>query len=351
MKPATPIASLSASRIKTKDSCSWLYWSKYKLKLPDAKNLGATKGSICHNVFEALSNPRHRKSFELAVKEDSILASPSLSRYVKLMCAKEGLFDEEIYEEIDVMVMRGLTHDFFGEGQSKGQEFKTVAEQKFDITVTQDGKCYKILGFIDKIFYYPKTKTVYFRDFKTSKEVFKGKDASDNIQYAIYSLAAKHIYPEAEKIAGEFLFIRFPSNSAEFCLKVKPISMEELEGIEYELTETQEAIDSFNEKDAVKGLAGDKDFPTDGSFTGPLMCGFAKFKGQLKKDGNPMWHCSYKFGFDYYTVTKKGKTPKEDKITNISEDEYISREFTDDETVERKKYLGCPKWNGGKITT
>lgn len=343
-----PIASLSASRIKTKDSCSWLYWCKYKLKLPDAKNLGATKGSICHNVFEVLSNPRHRKSFELAIKEDSIFASPSLSRYVKLMCAKEGLFEEEVYEEIDTMCMRGLAHDFFGASK---EEFQTFAEQKFDITVTEDGKCYKILGFIDKIFYYPQSKTVYFRDFKTSKEVFKGKDAADNIQYAIYSLAAKKLFPEAEKIAGEFLFIRFPSNSAEFCLKVKPISMEEIEGLEYELTETQESIDSFSEEDAINNMAGKKDFPTDGSFSGPLMCGFAKFPGQLKKDGNPMWHCAFKFAYNYYTVTKKGKTPKEDKITNISEDEYISREFTDDETVEKKRYLGCPRWNGGQITT
>lgn len=50
-EPNTP---LSASRIKTAQSCSWLYWCKYKLKLPDKSNEGAKRGSICHLVFEVL---------------------------------------------------------------------------------------------------------------------------------------------------------------------------------------------------------------------------------------------------------------------------------------------------------
>ena len=33
--PETP---LSASRIKTAESCSWLYWCKYKLNSPDKSN-------------------------------------------------------------------------------------------------------------------------------------------------------------------------------------------------------------------------------------------------------------------------------------------------------------------------
>jgi len=42
---------LSASRIKTAQSCSWLYWSKYKLKLPENGNDGARRGTVCHNVL------------------------------------------------------------------------------------------------------------------------------------------------------------------------------------------------------------------------------------------------------------------------------------------------------------
>ena len=46
-----PQTALSASRIKTAQSCSWLYWCKYKLKLPDTSNDGARRGSICHLIF------------------------------------------------------------------------------------------------------------------------------------------------------------------------------------------------------------------------------------------------------------------------------------------------------------
>ena len=59
-----PITTLSASRIKTAESCSWLYWCKYKLKLPDRSNDGARRGSICHLIFELLGEPRRKKYFD-----------------------------------------------------------------------------------------------------------------------------------------------------------------------------------------------------------------------------------------------------------------------------------------------
>ena len=55
-----PQTTLSASRIKTAQGCSWLYWCKYKLKLPDASNDGAKRGSICHLIFELLGEKRRR---------------------------------------------------------------------------------------------------------------------------------------------------------------------------------------------------------------------------------------------------------------------------------------------------
>ena len=52
---------LSASRIKVAQTCSWQYWTRYILKLPDKSNDGAKRGTICHLVFECLGNPRHKK--------------------------------------------------------------------------------------------------------------------------------------------------------------------------------------------------------------------------------------------------------------------------------------------------
>ena len=68
---------------------------------------------------------------------------------------------------------------------------------------------WEIRGFIDKLFLYKDTKYALIRDFKTSKETFKGKDAKDNMQDLMYSLAVKHLFPEYENKQSEFLFLKF----------------------------------------------------------------------------------------------------------------------------------------------
>ena len=63
--PQTP---LSASRIKTAQSCSWLYWCKYKLGLPEKGNDGARRGSICHLIFEVLGVKKRKKYYRRGKK-------------------------------------------------------------------------------------------------------------------------------------------------------------------------------------------------------------------------------------------------------------------------------------------
>ena len=72
-----PKETLSASKIKTLKSCSWLYWCKYHLKLPDKTNDGALKGEIVHLVFECLGKERHRKHYDNILKKKN-----PLPRYV-----------------------------------------------------------------------------------------------------------------------------------------------------------------------------------------------------------------------------------------------------------------------------
>ena len=67
---------------------------------------------------------------------------------------------------------------------------------------------YKIRGFIDKLFLYKRKKFAIIRDFKTSKEVFKGKDQTDNLQDLMYSLAVKNLFPEYSERVSEFLFLQ-----------------------------------------------------------------------------------------------------------------------------------------------
>ena len=88
---------------------------------------------------------------------------------------------------------------------------------------------------------------------------------------------------------------------------MKPLDEEELLGFEIQLSEIQKYLDNFTEKHAKANFAAYKDFPKDGSFSGKLLCGFAKKKGELKLDGNPKWYCSMKFDFFYKLRSRSRK--------------------------------------------
>ena len=110
-----------------------------------------------------------------------------------------------------------------------------------------------------------------------------------------------------------------------------------------QLTKTQVYLDNFSLRHAKGSYAADKPRPTDGSFGGQIVCGFAKFKGQLKKDGKPMWHCAYKFPFDYYALCDK-----KDKVlqTAFPEDYHVLvSKRSEGYSIKKMHYSGCPRWN------
>ena len=86
---------LSASRIKTAQQCTWLYWSKYKLKLPDSSNDGASRGTVCHNIFECLGNPRHKKHYKTIIKDGEIWGCTPVARMVMTQATSLKVADEE----------------------------------------------------------------------------------------------------------------------------------------------------------------------------------------------------------------------------------------------------------------
>ena len=341
---------LSASRIKTAQQCTWLYWSKYKLKLPDSSNDGASRGTVCHNIFECLGNPRHKKHYKTIIKDGEIWGCTPVARMVMTQATSLKVADEENLSMINDFIMNGLRYDFFGE--DTGKPTKAISEKKFNIKVDEGDKKYAILGFIDKLFLYSRKKKAIIRDFKTSKFKFKGKEATDNLQALMYSLAVKHLYPKYLKRELEFLFLKFDlepdllGEKGEGFLGMEVISEEELEGFEYYLTEVQEYLENFTEEEAVSNFAAKQNYPSDGSFGGPLSCGFAKEPNQLKKDGTPMWYCTYKFPFDYLrledsegNLIKTAFLEKEDSLTKLKKS---------GDKIVNAHYQGCPHWNRPK---
>ena len=348
-KQLTP---LSASRIKTVQNCSWTYFCKYVLKLPESTNEGASKGWICHLIFELLGEQKHDSHLKSILANGSIFASNAIERLVKTHASRLDVNYTEALEDMDEMTMKGLKHDFFGDTVEKPRH--AISEQDFDLVVEDGDKNYRIKGFIDKLFLY--NKHAIIRDFKTSKQVFKGKDATDNLQDLMYSLAVKKMYPEYKNRQSEFLFLRFPLENdllgkpQKGNLQMEQISDDELEGFEYHLSEIRKYLADFTEQKACAGFAAKKPYPKDGSFGGPLSCGkegFKKVKGEylLDKDGNkvPFYICPFRRPMTYLVlVDSKGNVKKsafadaEDSLLKVKSEE---------DRIEVREYTGCPHWH------
>lgn len=338
-EPQTP---LSASRIKTAEGCSWQYWCNYKLKLPDKSNDGSSRGTVCHLIFEVLGHKKRKHYFDKIIKKLDVFSVPSIKRLILKNAKALNVDDPENMQMIKEMLLNGLMYDFFG--GKEGEPTEEFSEKDFYIVVNEGDIKYKIRGFIDKLFLYKDRKYALIRDFKTSKDTFKGKDVDDNYQDLMYSLAVKHMFPEYETKQSEFVFLKFELDEyakKSGLVRMEPLSEEDLLGFEMHLTEVQNYLDNFTEETAVSNFAADKGFPKDGSFSCKLLCGFAKEKGQLKKDGTPMWHCGKKFDFFYHTILdSEGKFVK-----SCFEEEFNEDMVPKGGSHEMKYYEGCPAHN------
>ena len=291
-----------------------------------------------HLVLEMLAKPHRKKYVDKILASNDLFCIPSIKKLVFKHARKIDVSDPENIASICVMSIVALKYDFWGDKNAK--PIQDLKERDFDITVSKKNKKYRIKGFIDRQFIY-KDGTSVVRDYKTSKAVFAGKDAEDNLQHLIYTLASKKLDPKYE-VEMEFLFLKFDlkdgANSG--LLRMESLSKKDLSDFENHLTEVQKVVDNFSESDAYSNFAAHKPMPSDGSFSGKLSCGFAKFKGQLKKDGNPMWHCPYKFGFNYYAL--RDKDNKIIKTFQEEDKDDAFKEMIEGQKVTKEQYSGCP---------
>ena len=301
---------LSASRMKTLETCSWQYWCKYGLGLPDTTNSGALRGTICHLILELLLKPRHKKHFDAIINSKTIKASKPVDKVVIKYCKKHDIYDDENYPLVDTMICVGLEHDFFGEDEGGYIE---APEKEFEIK--NKNPQYNIRGYIDKPIEYKDEKILKIVDYKTSKAKFKGDDLTSNVQAMMYSLAAKKEWPEMKRRIVQFLFLKFPRSP----LQELEFTDEQLKGFEQHLEQVNNAINNFTEDDAKNNYAADNG--------NQWLCGPAKSG----------WICPFHLPFDYYVlVDKDGKKIK-------SAHDYKDLEPTGEESIEMRSYGGCPR--------
>lgn len=323
---------LSASKLKTFQNCSWMYYCSYILRLPKSSNIGAKQGSCCHAVFECLLNPRHKDLYDIVMTESSTITnSKVIERYVRKFIKNNELPDES-FDRIDSMIIVGLGVDFFCKGG-------TLFKPELEFNIKSDSPKYNITGLIDKTASYGE-KFLRVSDFKSSKKRFEGDELKTNVQAMMYSLAAKKLWPHLTPIV-DFIFLQFPKDP----IQRLRFSNEDLEGFEIYLAEVSKQMKNFTLEDAKKNYASKQSLPkSGGGFCGPLICGWAGKKGfvtspdQKKKDGSPSYYCSFRFPFDYYAVCdEEGKVLRTDMEENKLKFNKEKGEF-----LLKKRYLGCP---------
>jgi len=308
----------SPSRVKTALNCSYKYYCSYIKKIPSKGNDGTRLGDSAHIILESLANNKRKEYVSKILEKGDIFAIQSVKHLAYKLIHRHKLDHEIFIPKLKDCVLNGLQSDFYG--LEYGEPIASYTEK--DFLLEKEGM-YKVRGFIDRMFVY-KDGTVVIRDYKSSKSVYKGHEAStDNIQGADYSLAAREIIKEVEikKIIVQFLFLQFDCSLESSWTKkiyrgketkdwehngggriILEYSPEEISGFEYELQGYQNYLENFSEKSAEENFAANQEYPTDGSFGGPLSCGRAKKLGELKKDGSLMFHCEYKFPFLYWHV-------------------------------------------------
>lgn len=329
------MVNLSASKIDTYNTCSWLYYALYHLNLPRSQNEGAKRGDVTHIILESLINPRHKKNFDRILAAKSIRADKAVWRLTRKHCKRLGIWDTDNVKMVNGFVMVALEHNFYGDSSVK----KTLPEKAFMIKVEEEDKKYCINGYIDKIFIKEsKTGAIFVEiyDYKTSKEKFAGDKATFNIQDYVYNIAARHLFPEAQDYNFCFLFLKFADDPL---VRQKKLSDDQVEGFEYILTDLTEELEKFDMSKAKKNLAAAKGWPKPGAgFGGLAKCGYAKFPGDANKEGKPYYYCEAKFAQDYYVVVNKdgvvvGSSAKKDELDAAKG------------KIEKRHYKGCPYFN------
>jgi len=300
---------LSASKIKTIESCSWLYYSKYNLKYPDISNAGASRGTICHLIFELLLNDRHKKYFEdLCSGKAGVIKNPPIHRLILKHAKRLNVDDEENLDLIYSMIQTGLQNDFFCAGSVEllPEDYFKLEEENFVIN-----------GFIDKLAKYKDGEYKVF-DYKSSKAKFSKKEINFNLQNLMYSLA---VYKKTGKIPDvSFVFLKFKKQPFQEAPKLTEL---ELEGFEDYLSYVAGYIDSFDETKATQNLAVD-------SKAKSWLCG---------KDIEGKWICPSRKPSKYFKgLDKDGKFVK----SAFTREELLGQEKID--SIEEVDYKGCPHW-------
>lgn len=304
---------LSASRIKTLETCSFLYYVKYVLKLPDKSNKGAQLGTITHLILECLTHKRRHDLAKKMLESGNIYCHAPTRRLIYKHLERLDYGDEEA-RDINKYCLVALKNDFFIQGFDLG-----APEKAFELITDK----YHLIGFIDK--YGLKDTVGKVVDYKTSKTKFTGTDAKFNVQALAYSLAAMKMWPQLKKVFINFLFLKFPNSPKQ----VFGYSKKEIDGFEAYLAYLTETLEDFGYEQAISNFAAL-------DYNKKRLCG----SEGVKDDGTVKWICPYQKPYQYWALYENGVLKK-----TYHYNEMPKVESSGSVEVKLMNYDGCAYFN------
>lgn len=313
---------VSASSIKTLNTCSFQFWYFNVLKAPSFKSPKTSVGSVAHTILEVLFNKERRRYVEHIVECQDIYVFPSVKRLAIKHLNKYGINDKIWIKDLNNLVLGGLIDGFFEDGAIK----KLKPEHEFWVK----DKDFEVRGFIDRAAIYPPSEKypqgyVKISDYKSQRDIFTEEEINWNIQAFIYQWA---LYREfGLPVVVEFILLRHGIKQVvDWCGEDK------IKGTISYLGYISDHVQDFDLKKASTNFAyDDKDKEW-------LCAKYVKSQYELKKDGQPKFCCFARFPKTLYVVKDEDNNIK----YSVEKPEDIPAQDWDN--VVTYKHKGCPKF-------
>lgn len=308
---------LSPSKLKTLESCSYLYHVTYQTDFPRSTNSGSSKGSVVHYVLECLIDLKKKKRKEYVdqiLNLNYVYCVPSVERLIHHHAKKLGVFNKVDLDLINTFILVALKNDFFC------QDSKDVLiEHTFSI----EGEKYQLIGFIDKLAEYEDKVVVV--DYKTSKAKKTAKELEFDYQNIVYTMAAKEKFPHLP-VSLKFLFLKFTTKPEQHA---PPVTEEQIKGFKEYLEYIADYLEDYTFEKAVSNLAKN-------SVEKMWQCG--KGCNDVKKDGSSAWVCHAKYPKIYFALMNE----KDKFVLSSFDKKELEKKLKPGYKIERRSHSGCP---------
>lgn len=296
---------VSSSKISDLLQCSYSFYLKHVLMMPDVPHWKTLVGSYVHNVVEyTLKRTLKRRKLLRRILRDGFTfdAFPNIRRYGAMFKAKHRL---DLWEYPVVEAMLTLTFStlkpYLKEGRFKSEQ---RFEMKYDkVTVS---------GYVDIL---SRGKDKRILDMKTKGKRFTKAELGDNVQAAIYQWWYYETY--GDLVPVDFIMVRFPptKRSPTYHLQtVEAPTVQQLGGLKQYAIHLHKLMNNFTLRDATGGFCSD--------------FGFCERV------------CPFKRPFDYLSL--------KDKSTGALIGNYMldnPPHVGENQMIERLHCKGCPRFN------